>query len=557
MEPLDEKGILRIFVAVSSVFAMRLSLLPPLAACLFLLLPACRDGRDSAPEWEVALRELDRSLAQEAGLSQKHVADLADLKIQFKHATTPRTRYRFCDRIFDGYLKYDVDSALRYAHLKEEIAAGTDDAELRLDAALDLSQRYLISGMYHTALETVNAADTASVRSPALQATYYQTLNSIYHGMALAAKDPEMATRFRAQELLYQRRSRAALTEDMLNYYTVNADIEIENGHPERARQLMEERLADERLSLQDQAIIQYWIAKTYREEGNRENELKHYAISANCDQQAPVKASRSLIRLSRILYERGDVERAYTYIVRAYEDATRSDARTALDEINQSQPGIIASYEKLEQRRQRQLKAFLAVTILILTALGFALLRLYRNHKRIGRMQRQILENVERLKESNQIKDTYLGRYLSMFSEHIDALERYRSKLRVTAKSKDLDDILRVLKSDAYIDTERKTLYDEFDATFLGVFPDFVNQLNGLLREEARIGQDLPEGKLSNELRIFALIRLGVTESAQIARFLKKSPTTVYNYRVKLRNAAACDRDEFEKRLMEIGNPG
>ena len=557
MEPLDEKGILRIFVAVSSVFAMRLSLLPPLAACLFLLLPACRDGRDSAPEWEVALRELDRSLAQEAGLSQKHVADLADLKIQFKHATTPRTRYRFCDRIFDGYLKYDVDSALRYAHLKEEIAAGTDDAELRLDAALDLAQRYLISGMYHTALETVNAADTASVRSPRLQATYYQTLNSIYHGMALAAKDPEMATRFRAQELLYQRRSRAALTEDMLDYYTVNADIEIENGHPERARQLMEERLADERLSLQDQAIIQYWIAKTYREEGNRENELKHYAISANCDQQAPVKASRSLIRLSRILYERGDVERAYTYIVRAYEDATRSDARTALDEINQSQPGIIASYEKLEQRRQRQLKAFLAVTILILTALGFALLRLYRNHKRIGRMQRQILENVERLKESNQIKDTYLGRYLSMFSEHIDALERYRSRLRVTAKSKDLDDILRVLKSDAYIDTERKTLYDEFDATFLGVFPDFVNQLNGLLREEARIGQDLPEGKLSNELRIFALIRLGVTESAQIARFLKKSPSTVYNYRVKLRNAAACDRDEFEKRLMEIGNPG
>ena len=557
MEPLDEKGILRIFVAVSSVFAMRLSLLPPLAACLFLLLPACRDGRDSAPEWEVALRELDRSLAQEAGLSQKHVADLADLKIQFKHATTPRTRYRFCDRIFDGYLKYDVDSALRYAHLKEEIAAGTDDAELRLDAALDLAQRYLISGMYHTALETVNAADTASVRSPGLQATYYQTLNSIYHGMALAAKDPEMATRFRAQELLYQRRSRAALTEDMLNYYTVNADIEIENGHPERARALMEERLADERLSLQDRAIVHYWIAKTYREEGNRENELKHYAISANCDQLAPVKASRSLIRLSRILYEHGDLDRAYTYIVRAYEDATRSDARTALDEIIQSQPDIIAAYEKLENRRQRQLKAFLAVTILILAALGFALLRLYRNHKRIGRMQRQILENVDRLKESNQIKDTYLGRYLSMFSEHIDALERYRSKLRVTAKSKDLDDILRVLKSDAYIDTERKTLYDEFDATFLGVFPDFVNQLNSLLREEARIGQDLPEGKLSNELRIFALIRLGVTESAQIARFLKKSPSTVYNYRVKLRNAAACDRDEFEKRLMEIGNPG
>ena len=524
---------------------------------LLFLLPACQAGRERTPGWETALRELDRSLSQEARISRMHVANLADLKIQFKHTADPRARYRLCDRIFDGYLKYDVDSALRYAHLKDAIAAQAGDSELRLDAALDLAQRYLMSGMYHTALEAVQSIDTAAVEFPVRLATYYQTLHSIYHGMALATKDPELSARFRAQELLYQRQSRAALTEDMLDYYTVNADIEIENGHPERARQLMEERLEDEALPLQDQAIVHYWIAKTYREEGDRENEMKQYAISANCDQLAPVKASRSLIRLSRILFERGDLDRAYTYIVRAYEDATRSDARTALDEINQSQPGIIASYEKLEQHRQHQLKGFLAATILILAALGFALLRLYRNKKRIGRMQRQILENVDLLKESNQIKDTYLGRYRSMFSEHIDALERYRSGLRVTAKSKDLDDILRVLKSDAYIDAERKTLYDEFDATFLGVFPDFVNQLNGLLREDARIGQDLPPGKLSNELRIFALIRLGVTESAQIARFLKKSPSTIYNYRVKLRNAAACNRDDFEKKLMEIGNPG
>ena len=557
MESLDKNGILRIFAPVTNDISMRSAFLPRLAACLLLLLPGCRERGGHAPEWETALKELDRSLSREAVISQAHKADLADLKIQFKHASAPHARYRLCDRIFDGYLKYDVDSALRYAHLKDEIAADTGDAELRMDASLDLAQRYLISGMYHTALEAVEAVDTAAVLSPRRLAVYYQTLNSIYHGMALAAKDPELSERFRAEELLYQQRSRAALTGDMLDYYTVNADIEIENGHPERARQLMTERLADERLSLQDRAIVHYWIAKTYREEGNRENELKHYAISANCDQMAPVKASRSLIRLSRILYDRGDLDRAYSYIVRAYEDATRSDARTALDEINQSLPTIIDSYEKMEKYRQRQLMAFLGITFLFLAMLGATLLLLNRDRKRISRMQQEIQGSVDRLKESNQIKDTYLGRYLSMFSEHIDALERYRSRLRVTAKSKDLDDILRVLKSDAYIDTERKTLYDEFDATFLGVFPDFVNQLNGLLREEGRIGQDLPPGKLSNELRIFALIRLGVTESAQIARFLKKSPSTVYNYRVKLRNAAACDRDEFEKRLMEIGNPG
>ena len=535
-----------------------------LSLCFVFLLSACRPGTDRQPGWKRALTDLDDNLAREESIDQAHRARLADLRIQLKFTKVPAARYRLCDRIFDEYVKFDVDSALRYAHLKERIAEESGDAELRLDAALDLAQRYLFSGMYHTALETVENVDTAAARSPKLQAVYCQTLNSIYHGMALAAKDPEQSARFRAEELLYQRRSRAALTEDMLDYYTVGADMEIQDGHPERARQMVAERLEVPDLSLQDKAILHYWIAKTFREEGDAENELMHYAISANYDQMAPVKASRSLIRLSRILYGRGDLERAYDYIVRAYEDATRSDARTCLDEINQSFPAIIASYEKMERHRKRQLQGFLAVTVLFLAVLGLFLFLLNRERTRIGRMQREIQginvrleENVDRLKESNQIKDTYLGRYLSMFSEHIDALERYRSGLRVTAKSKDLDDILRVLKSDAYIDTERKTLYDEFDATFLGVFPDFVNQLNRLLKEEARIGEDLPPGKLSNELRIFALIRLGVTESAKIAQFLKKSPSTVYNYRVKLRNAAACGRDEFEKRLMEIGNPG
>ena len=91
-------------------------------------------------------------------------------------------------------------------------------------------------------------------------------------------------------------------------------------------------------------------------------------------------------------------------------------------------------------------------------------------------------------------------------------------------------------------------------DRTFLGIFPNFVNQLNALLKEDKRIGLDLPAGKLTNELRIFALIRLGVNQSGQIATFLKMAPSTIYNYRVKLRNAAKDSGEDFEKKLMEIG---
>ncbi|MBR5256745.1 MAG: hypothetical protein IKV62_08220 [Bacteroidales bacterium] len=551
---------------------MRFSKIPILSACLVIVFSACHPKARHESEWETALRELDRTLAREQSINQMLEKDLAELKKLSFDEPDLRVRYHFYDRIFDGYLKYDVDSALLYAHVKDRIASRAGDPELRFDAALDLAQRYLISGTYHVALSVLYGIDTTDTRIPENIASYYQTLNSTYHGLALTAKDPFLVDEYRESEAVFRKLSQANLTDDMIGYYTVNADIDIKNREPQKARKMLEDRLRTaDGLTIPDKSILHYWIAKTYEEEGDQDREVMHYAISANYDRLAPVKASRSLIHLSHLLFERGDIKRAYGYIIRAYEDATRSDARIGLEEINRSLPTIVNAYEKMEQRRERQLRGFLTMTILFMVALGAALLLLIRDRKRIGRMQKEIQRNneeikainaqledhVDQLKESNQIKDTYLGRYLSMFSEHIDSLERYRSKLRVTAKSKDFEDILQALKSDAFIDKERKVLYDEFDATFLGVFPDFVGRLNGMLREDARIGEELPKGKLSNELRIFALIRLGVTESAKIAQFLKKSPSTIYNYRVKLRNAALCDRDDFEKKLMEIGNPG
>ena len=141
----------------------------------------------------------------------------------------------------------------------------------------------------------------------------------------------------------------------------------------------------------------------------------------------------------------------------------------------------------------------------------------------------------------------------MSMFSDHINSLERYRSNLRVTAKSMDITSIQAALRSNEFIDAERHVIYQEFDNMFLGLFPDFVEQFNALLEPDKRIGEDLPAGALSNELRVFALIRLGVTESSAIASFLRKSLSTVYNYRVKARNAAIGDRDTFEARIMQI----
>ena len=434
------------------VFVPRTVLLLTVSICFALFLSACRPERRGEAGWETALRELDRTLAREQSINQVLESDLADLKTQANSTHDLQQRYVLYDRIFNGYLKYDLDSALLYAHVKDRISRQARDPELHFDAELDLAQRYLISGMYHVALEILFGMDTTSTRNPDNIALYYQTLNSTYHGLGLTAKDPFLAGKYKESEAVYRQLSRSKLKEGSIDYYTVNADIFLRDKQPKQARKMLEDRLRNAEVPILDKSILHYWIAKTYQEEGNMEGEIEHYAISANYDGLAPVKASRSLIHLSSLLFERGDIDRAYGYIVRAYDDATRSDARIGLEEINKLQPHIVDAYEKVEAHRKRQLKGFLAITFLFLAALGAASILLNRDRKRIARMQKEIQRNneeikainaqleehVDQLKESNQIKDTYLGRYLSMFSEHINSLERYRSKLRVTAKSKD-----------------------------------------------------------------------------------------------------------------------
>ena len=251
---------------------------------------------------------------------------------------------------------------------------------------------------------------------------------------------------------------------------------------------------------------------------------------------------------------ENGQTDRAFSYITRAYDDATQADARICLEEISRFMPTVIESYEQLSKRRYNDVIIILFLLALLLTASVISLFLVRRYQIRIVRLNRKIKFINQKLSQSVVTMENTLGQYVTMFTSHINSLEEYRSAIRVVAKSKDLEEITRALRSDDYIDAKRETLLKEFDRTFLAVFPDFVDKLNALLKEDQRIGQNLPEGKLTNELRIFAHIRLGVTESADISRFLKKSPSTIYNYRVKLRNASIYSNEEFEKRLMEIG---
>lgn len=156
-------------------------------------------------------------------------------------------------------------------------------------------------------------------------------------------------------------------------------------------------------------------------------------------------------------------------------------------------------------------------------------------------------------IEEISELKEVYIGNYMEQCLVYIEKLDDYRKKISKLAHSGKYDDIKKVTKSDAYIAEELKLFYKQFDKTFLNIFPTFVSDLNELLRPEEKYTTK-KDGTLNTELRIYALIRLGITDSSQIAKFLQYSLTTIYNYRVKVRNKAKGNRDDLESKVMKMG---
>lgn len=505
---------------------------------------------------EAALSRLDQLLKEEKNITLQKEARLDSLRTLLGQAKADRSRYFILKKLYNENARYNLDSALYYAHRKEDLARKMGNRSLLNDALIDRADRYIISGMYRYAEQALDSTVMDKNTPSQVLVAYHRSLISLHHGLKLTNKDPLFNQRLDEKEHYYRSLIFDAADSTVLYFYTYTHENLIEQGRPEEARKVLEQYLATKPTSPDELSILHYCIAKTYREQGNLDQALTHYAISAWYDLSEGVRSSRSLIKTAQMAMENGQTKRAFSYITRAYDDATQADARVCLEEISRFMPEVIASYDELSSQRYRDVVLILLLLLLLLVASVIGLFIVRRFQIRIVRLNRKVKSANQKLSRSVQVMESTLGQYVTMFTSHINSLEEYRSSIRVVAKSKDMEEITRALRSDDYIDAKRETLLTEFDRAFLTVFPDFVEQLNALLKEDQQVGQNLPEGKLTNELRIFALIRLGVTESADISRFLKKSPSTIYNYRVKLRNASIYSNEEFEKRLMAIGKP-
>ena len=262
--------------------------------------------------------------------------------------------------------------------------------------------------------------------------------------------------------------------------------------------------------------------------------------------------------------------------------DAIFCNARLRTFEVSKIFPIIDSAYQEKTLKQREELKHFLLLISILSVFLIIALVFVYRQMKKVARIRRKLHQsnlklsdvnsnlketndklkavnlqfsalNVE-LSEANQIKEAYIGHFLDLCSTYINKLQKFQNNLNRKVMENKQEDLYKMLRSNEMVENELKELYDNFDHIFLHLYPNFIEEFNALLQEEEKFVLKANE-LLNVELRIFALIRLGITDSSKIADFLHYSTNTIYSYRTRVRNKAAVPRQEFENLVMKIGS--
>lgn len=479
--------------------------------------------------------------------------------------------YNLNNQLFKEYKSFVCDSAILYLNENIQIAEALKDRERQVESKLLLSLLLSASGMYTESIDVLNMVERREVTSELLP-EYYSCFGHVYGELGFYTQDKTLAKKYWNIAETYKDSLYAILPPQSEEFLLMHEDRLREQHLYAEALKINDLRLSQVESGTPQYALVTYHRSLIYKYSNDSINEKKNLCLSAISDIRSAIKDHASLWMLAQLLYEDGHIEQAYRYMrfswnaTKFYNARLRSwqsaDALSLIDKTYQ------AMIEKQNARLEQNLLLITALLLLLVVALGYIYrqmkkLRLARNHLQVANGQLKELNEELRqmndcltftnaeLSESDQIKEEYIARFIKLCSTYINRLDTYRRMVNKKISAGQIADLLRITRSQDALDEELEELYANFDTAFLHLFPDFVRKFNSLLQDDEHISLKKDE-LLNTELRIFALIRLGIEDSSQIAEFLRYSVNTIYNYRAKVKNKAY-SRDDFEEKVKKI----
>lgn len=465
--------------------------------------------------------------------------------------------FNLYDQLNNEYKSFIYDSAFNYVNKLNQLAPLLNEDDKLAHAKLIMGFTLLSSGLFKESLDTLLKIDLTSCTVQTKQ-EYYSIVARTYFDLADYDNDAHFAGIYRKIGSQYLDSAIRLLDKNTADYWAAVGLLKMKSNDLQGSADAFNFLISKYDISIHQYAIATSSVAYVYTLM-DRENEAIDMLIrAAIADIKSSTKETVALRNLAVLLMKNGDLDRAYRYIKIALEDATFYNARHRKIEVGSVLPIIEGERLRIVESQKKKLSQYstilsiLSVLVLAFSIIIFIQLRKIIRVRKILQEYNISLQDINhKLEEANIIKEEYIGHFFNMNSEFIEKLETYRKSIQRKIATRQFEDIANVITS-VELKKEREELFLNFDKIFLKLFPRFVDEFNTFFKEEDRFVLKHDE-LLNSDLRIFALMRLGITDLEKIAKFLDYSVNTIYTYRTKIKNKAIIDRDSFDERIMQI----
>lgn len=552
--------------------------------CIFFL-GGCSGGNPDYPDYIV---QLDSLINKRTDLEKEKLNRIDDLKNRLNRAKSAAERFSLNSVLYDEVSYFSSEGALNYIDDNIDIAKKSGNSDWLNQSYIKKSEYYTATGMLSEAMDVLDSIERPSLINPTLTDYFGQMIYLHSHlGNYVGAPD----NIYYIKEREYKDSIMMFIEPSHPEYlWYKGLDILGTDKPAKETIDALETALSISHYNTPIDAKNAYILGKLYQQIGDKENYERYMALSASADIRfANRRELSSLEELARILFDegRGDISHAFSYVNYCLSLAVSYPNRVKINGISWAMDEINKEYQtRMEQQQEEDHRTLITICILaVILAIAIIIniilyLRLHRRKESLDAANKSLSENIAELNssqhmlneanrqltelnadlkqknyeldEANYVKEEYICSIFAICSNYIGKITELKKSVHINLLAKKYRDIERETE-DFDTRSELKDFFRAFDTVFLHIYPDFIKDFNELLQEDKRIYPKENE-LLNTELRIYALIRLGITDSVKIAEFLHCSPQTVYNNRFKVRNKAIISKDNFADAVRHLG---
>ena len=502
---------------------------------------------------------LDDAVANSDTYILKKEKRLADFTAAIKKCRSDADRYAMTLRLYEELRSYDNAKAKEALRQCLTLAEKFGSKEKLYEVYSYMAFQCSVTGYYTESLNWLGRIDEKKLSAGSLPA-YYFACTHVYGELGSYSDDHTLGQEYFKKSDLYRDKFFSVADTTSSFYRQRRVSYLRNNKRLAEADSLCRAWERSIEPGGRDYAVMAYYRSTICMARHDRNGLCYWLAVSAISDCHNAVMDQTSLWSLARLVGDAGDLTRSQRYVEYSWKCTTKFGGHTRSWQVSPVITAINGNYRNALRSTNRTLTMLLVMASVLAILFLLSLFFVYNRNHQLTLARNQLrsingeLENLNRqLRDSNRVKDEYIGRFLSLCSKYIDKLDAFRMKVNRRLKANQYKELQSMTCSDDMLVEEAKELFANFDAVFLRLYPNFVENFNALLRPEFH--QTLgTNNELTTDMRMAALIRLGVNDSANIAEFLRLSPNTIYNYRARLKSRCIGDRDTFEDRIREIG---